>query len=51
MSSDYEAANVLIAVATRNTLDEVVRAAYLKAANNLRSDYESQRARDALRRG
>ena len=48
--SDYEAANVLIELATRNPVDGDVRDAYLKAADRLRSDYESQRAKAALRR-
>jgi len=50
MSSDYEAANVLIGLANHNQVDGDVKDAYLKAADRLKSDYESQRARAALRK-
>ena len=50
MSSDYEAANVLVAVAAHNQLDAQATDVYLKAADRLQSNYESQRARAALRK-
>jgi hypothetical protein len=49
MGSDYEAANVLVEVASHYQLDAATKDAYLKAADRLSSDYESGRARRALR--
>ncbi|HEV8356852.1 MAG TPA: M56 family metallopeptidase [Gemmatimonadales bacterium] len=49
MTSDYEAANVLIGLAAHNKVEGGVKDAYLTAADRLKSDYERQRARAALR--
>ena len=52
MKSDYELAQLLIAVSDRLPNDEASRAAYFDAASHIKSDYETRRVYSAmLKRG
>lgn len=47
LQSDYELAELLIAVADEHPMDEAVQIAYVEAAGSIDSDYETRRVLDA----
>ncbi len=48
IDSDYELAQLLIAIAQNHPLDEAVRIAYVEAANSIESDHEHGRVLSAI---